>query len=216
MRAEKKSRNNAHHGAKRELDCENGRRTLPKVKSEGNQSSIIGCAVAGIILVVLLLAILYPFRQAGRQSLDVWTRAAWMVTHRKDEQAFPPKAELCAAPFCTRVDTQPKYVGGNPGHRSETTLPFCPDHASGLPSTGSRYDDLIRFIYWVLAIALSWLEATLALGIACYPLALVGAFLRPDREEVGFWRRAFDYSIAFGIGIGGAATLLAWGMFAWW
>jgi hypothetical protein len=170
----------------------------------------------GIIAAVLLLAILYPFRQIGKQSLDVWTRAAWMFTNAKDEQAFPPKAELCAAPFCRRVDTQPKYVGGNPGHRSEAKLPFCPEHTSGLPSTGSRYDDLIRFIYWGLAMILSWLEATLILSIACYPLALAWAFLRPVPAGEGPWKRALLSSAGLGMVIGGAATLLVWGMFAWW
>jgi hypothetical protein len=103
---------------------------MPKVKSEGAPSSILGCAIGGIIVAVLALAILYPFRQAPAQSLDVWSRAAWMFANAKNEQVFPPKAELCAAPSCRRVDTEPKYVGGNPGHRSETTLPFCPEHTS--------------------------------------------------------------------------------------
>lgn len=186
------------------------------MNSEGNQSSTVGCVVAGVILVVLLCAILYPFRQTGKQSLDAWTRAAWMFTHAKDEQAFPPKAELCAAPFCTRADTQPKYVGGNPGHRSATTLPFCPEHESGLPKTGSRYDDLLRFIYWVVAMIMSWIEATLVLGIAFYPLALVWAFLRPSEAKEGPWKRALISSTALGLFIGGAATILVWVMFAWW
>jgi hypothetical protein len=186
------------------------------VKSEGNPSSLVGCTVIGIIAALLLLAILYPFRQTGKQSLDVWTRAAWMFTNAKDEQVFPPKAELCAATFCRRVDTELKYVGGNPGHRSETKLPFCPEHTSGLPSTGSRYDNLIRFIYWVLAMILSCLEATFILAIVCYPLALAWAFLRPDPAGEGPWRRALVSSTALGLVVGGAATLLVWGMFAWW
>jgi hypothetical protein len=185
------------------------------VESPG-KSSIIGCTVTGIILAVLLCAILYPFRQTGKQSLEVWTRAAWMFAHRTDDQAFPHKAELCAAPFCTRVDTQPKYVGGNPGHRSETTLPFCPEHDSALPRTGTRYDDLIRFIYWVVAMVLSCLEATLILGIAFYPVAIVWEFLRPKPAGEGPWKRALVSSVALGLFMGGAATVLVWGMFAWW
>lgn len=181
-----------------------------------NKSSAIGCVVGGIIGALLLLAVLYPFRQIGLQSLDVWTRAAWIFANAKDEQAFPPKAELCAAPFCRRTDTELKYVGGNPGHRSETTLPFCPEHTSRLPSTGSRYDNLIRFIYWILAIALSWLEAAVLVGLVCYPGALVWAFLRPDPAEKNPWSRAFVSSSAFGLVIGGAATWLVWVMFAWW
>lgn len=176
----------------------------------------MGCVVGGIIGALILCAILYPFRQAGKQSLDAWTRAAWMFANAKDEQAFPRKAELCAAPFCTRVDTQPKYVGGNPGHRSATNLPFCPEHNSGLPSTGSRYDDLLRFIYWVVAMILSWIEATLVLGLASYPLSLSWAFLRPEPAGEGPWHRALVYSTAFGVVIGGAATILVWFMFAWW
>lgn len=187
-----------------------------KMKSDGNQSSIMGCVVMGLIAALILCAILYPFRQTGKQSLDAWTRAAWMFTNAKDEQTFPPKAELCAAPFCTRADTEPKYVGGNPGHRSATTLPFCPEHTSGLPKTGTRYDDLLRFIYWVLAMVMSWLEATLILGIVCYPLALIVAFLRRDPAGETPWRRALVYSAALGMVIGGAATILVWVMFAWW
>jgi hypothetical protein len=184
--------------------------------SEGKLSSVIGCAIGGIVAALILCAILYPFRQSGKQSLDVWTRAAWMFAHAKDEQAFPPKAELCAAPFCRRVDTQPKYVGGNPGHRSATTLPFCPEHNSGLPKTGTRYDDLLRFIYWVVAMILSWIEAIFVLGVASYPLALVWAFLRRDPGGESPWRRALVYSATLGILIGGAATVLVWSMFAWW
>jgi hypothetical protein len=139
-----------------------------------------------------------------------------MFTNARDEQAFPHKAELCAAPFCRRADTQPKYVGGNPGHRSATTLPFCPEHESGLPKTGTRYDDLIRFIYWVVAMVLSCLEATLVLGIAFYPVAVVWAFLRPNSAGEGPWKRALISSTALGLFVGGAATMLVWAMFAWW
>ena len=183
--------------------------------SNGNQSSIVGCVVMGLIGALILCAITYPFRQTGKQSLDAWTRAAWMFKNARDEQAFPPKAELCAAPFCTRADTQPKYVGGNPGHRSATTLPFCPEHDSGLPKTGSRYDDLLRFIYWGLAMVLSWLEVTLILSIVFCPLVLAWAFLRPDKAE-GPWSRAFVGSVALGAMVGGAATILVWVMVAWW
>jgi hypothetical protein len=184
--------------------------------TERNQSSVMGCVVGGIIGVLVLCAILYPFHQTGKQSIDAWTRAAWMFAHAKDQQNFPPNAELCAAPFCRRVDTQPKYVGGNPGHRSATTLPFCPEHESGLPKTGSRYDDLLRFIYWVIAMILSWLEAILILSIVCYPLALIWAFLRPDKAGEGPWRRAMVSSTALGAVVGGAAAILVWVMFAWW
>jgi hypothetical protein len=187
-----------------------------KMKSDGNQPSIVGCVVMGLIGALILCAIAYPFRQTGKQSLDAWTRAAWMFANARNEQAFPPKAELCAAPFCTRTDTEPKYVGGNPGHRSATTLPFCPEHTSGLPKTGTRYDDLLRFIYWVVAMILSCLEATLVLGIAFYPLALVWAFLRPGEAKEGPWKRALVSSTALGLFIGGAATILVWVMFAWW
>jgi hypothetical protein len=177
---------------------------------------MVGCAVMGVIAALLLLAIAYPFRQTPIQSLDVWSRAVWMFTNARDEQAFPPKAELCAAPFCRRVDTQPKYAGGNPGHMSETKLPFCPDHTSHLPSTGSRYDNLIRFFYWGLAMILSWLEATIVLGIVCFPVALAWAFLRPAPAGEGPWQRALISAGSLGIFIGGAATILVWVMFAWW
>jgi hypothetical protein len=186
------------------------------MKSDGKQSSVMGCAVAGIIGALILCAFLYPFRQTGKQSLDAWTRAGWMFSNAKDEQTFPPKAELCAAPFCRRTDTEPKYVGGNPGHRSATTLPFCPEHTSGLPKTGTRYDDLLRFIYWVVAMILSWIESTLILGVAFYPVAVVWEFLRPKPAGEGPWKRALVSSVALGLFIGGAATLLVWGMFAWW
>lgn len=63
---------------------------------------------------------------------------------------------------------------------------------------------------------LSWLEAAVLVGIVCYPVALVWAFLRPDPAEENPWRRAFISSSALGLVIGGAATLLVWVMFAWW
>ncbi|MEY2564583.1 MAG: hypothetical protein QOH88_2776 [Verrucomicrobiota bacterium] len=198
------------------LDRANGSDTIANVSSEEPKSSAIGCVVAGLIGAAALLAILYSFRQAPAQSLDVWHRAAWIFAHFKDDQAFPPKAELCAAPFCRRVDTAPKYVGGNPGHRSETRIPFCPEHNSHLPSTGSRFDDLARFIYWISAMAMSWIEAVLVLSILCYPLILIWTFLRPDSTGESPWRRALPYSAALGMAIGGAATVMVWGMFAWW
>ena len=175
-----------------------------------------GCAVGGLVLLLLGLALLYPFRQAGKQSLDAWTRSAWIIQNWKDEGAFPAKAELCATPFCTRVDTQPKYVGGNPGHRSETKLPFCPDHTSALPRTGSQFDDLVRCIYWVLSMILSALEATLALAIPALPLCLGVCFLLRGKQEGGIWSNGLSYALGFGMLLGVPATLGAWFMFAWW
>ncbi len=63
---------------------------------------------------------------------------------------------------------------------------------------------------------LSWLEAALILSVACYLLALAWAFLRPAPTGEGPWKRAPVSSPGLGIGIGGAATIAVWAMFAWW
>ena len=177
---------------------------------------VMGGIVGGIIAVAVALAVLYPFRHAGEQSLDAWSRSYWMLVHRHDEQAFPAKAELCAAPFCTRADTEPKYAGGNPGHRSETALRFCPLHSSGLPRLESRHDDLLRFIYWVLAMLLSWLEAALVLTAVLCPLTFIAALCHRDRARAGLWTPMLEGAGALAILVGAVATIIAWVTFAWW
>ncbi len=185
------------------------------MSARAKPSTIVVSTIVGIVFLGLVLAILYPFRQAAPQSLDVWTRAAWMVSHWSDAQAFPPKSNLCAAPFCARLDTRKKYVGGNPGRRSETSLPFCPEHEPGLPRTGTRFDDLVRFIYWVVAILLSWLEGSVALALVCFPITLLDAVVRRKPGE-SLWSRAFDGALAFGTLVAAIATVTVWFMFAWW
>jgi type III secretory pathway component EscT len=63
---------------------------------------------------------------------------------------------------------------------------------------------------------LSCLEATLILGIAFYPMAVIWEFLRPKPEGEVPWKRALVSSLALGLFIGGVATILVWVMFAWW
>jgi hypothetical protein len=186
------------------------------MSTQTEEPTALTWVIFGTVLVGLLCLVLYPFRQAGAQSLDVWARAAWMVTHWTDADAFPPGATLCAAPFCVRADTARKYVGGNPGHMSETTSPYCPEHEPHLPKTRSQYDDLLRFIYWVLSIVLSYLEFALALALVLYPFLLLVAFLRGKRLQINPGRWAADSATSSGLAIGMCATPVVWIMFAWW
>jgi len=173
-----------------------------------------------VMLGLFVWAIGSSLYQVGRQSLDVWPRAAWMVQHFSDPEVFPPKAEICAAPFCRSANTQPTRVGGNPGHRSETMMPFCHDHPPLLPSYSSRFDDLLRFTYWVLAMALSLAEAAVVVVILCSPLMLLRTWL--VRQDAGLHGMAGKLGSSLEMIMTGflcltfIAWLLAWIMFAWW
>lgn len=173
-----------------------------------------------VMLGLFVWAIGSSLYQVGRQSLDVWPRAAWMVRHFSDPEVFPPKAEICAAPFCRSVDTQPTRVGGNPGHRSETKMSFCRDHPPLLPSYSSRFDDLLRFTYWVLAMFLSLLEAAVVLLILCAPLMLLRSWLvrRDDglHGMAGKLSNGVEMIMTGLVGLTFMAWLAAWIMFAWW
>ena len=187
---------------------------------------------AGFVLLLiagavgLITLVIHPLRGAVYQALDILPRAYWMSGYFNDRQTFPPKANLCAEPFCRRTDTRPVYVGGNPGHRSATTMNFCPGHTPGLPSNGTRHDGFLRFIYWLIALGLSlFLTSFLvfaAFGIVVMVidrglLAFVGRFLNRDFAER--WQstlrssRATDPWLA---AITSTVWLLAWVMFAWW
>jgi len=196
--------------------------------SSGNQPSSFIHLAWMLLSVVAFLAVLGMFvwaigsslYQVGRQSLDVWPRAAWMVQHFSDPEVFPPKAEICAEPFCRSVDTEPTRVGGNPGHRSESTMYFCRDHPPLLPSYSSRFDDLLRFTYWVLAMALSLIEAVVVVVILGSPLMLLRSWL--ERRDAGRHGMAGKLSNGLAMILTGFACLTfiawlaAWIMFAWW
>ena len=196
--------------------------------SSGTQSSsfiaftwmVVSVGAFLVMVGMFVWAIGSSLYQVTRQSLDVWPRAAWMVQHFSDPEVFPPGAEICAEPFCRSVDTQPAIVGGNPGHRSETRMYFCRDHPPQLPSFGSRFDDLLRFTYWVLAMALSWIEAVVVVVILCSPLMLLRSWLeRIDAGRHGMAGKLSNGLAAILTGLGGLtliASLVAWIMFAWW
>ena len=173
-----------------------------------------------VVLGMFVWAIGSSLYQVGRQSLDVWPRAAWMVQHFSDPEVFPPKAEICAAPFCRSAATEPTRVGGNPGHRSETTMSFCREHPPLLPSYNSRFDDLLRFTYWVLSMALSLVEAAVVVVIFCSPLMLLRSWL--VRQDAGLHGMAGKLGSSLETILTGflcltfIAWLLAWIMFAWW
>ena len=196
--------------------------------SSGTQPSSLIAITWMVLSVVAFLAMMGMFvwaigsslYQVGRQSLDVWPRAAWMVQHFSDPEVFPPKAEICAAPFCRSADTQPTLVGGNPGHRSQSKMYFCRKHPPLLPSYSSRFDDVLRFTYWVLAMALSFIETVVIVLILCSPLMLLRSWL--VRRDAGL------HGMAGKLGNGVEmiqtwfacltfiAWLAAWVMFAWW
>lgn len=185
------------------------------MKSDENKLTTVGC---GILLLVVAVAaiglVLYPFRGAVAQSLDTWPRAWWMVTHFNDETAFPAKSNLCAEPSCRRTDTERKYVGGNPGHMSESRLRFCRDHEPALPTTKTRYDDALRFGYWVLAMGLSLLMGVLLPGIAFG--VLMFAERRVQRRATGKLLKVLTGLAALVVTGVIVAWAAAWVMFAWW
>lgn len=196
--------------------------------SSGSKSSsflaiiwMVASVVAFLVMLGLFVwAIGSSLYQVGRQSLDVWPRAAWMVQHFSDPEVFPPKAEICAAPFCRSADTQPTYVGGNPGHQSETKMYFCREHKPLLPSYGSRFDDMLRFTYWVLTMALSLIEAGVVVLILCSPLMLLRSWLL--RRDAGLHGMAgklasgIEMIQTWCVCLTFMAWLAAWIMFAWW
>ena len=185
------------------------------MKSNENKLTTVGCGILfAVVALGALVLVLRPFRGAVAQSLDIWPRAWWMVTNFKDEAAFPPKANVCAAPFCRRTDTERKYVGGNPGHMSESRLRFCRDHEPALPKTETRYDDALRFTYWVIAMGLS-----LLIGIAAPGIVLGSLMALESRVQHGAAGKVLKVLSAFSALAAAAvvvAWMAAWVMFAWW
>lgn len=191
------------------------------VKTDGNKFATGAGAILVVVVVAgLLVLVLYPFRGAVAQSLDVWPRAAWMAAHFHDDAAFPPKANLCAAPFCRSTETRRVYAGGNPGHRSESKLRFCSAHSPRLPALRSRFDDALRFIYWVIAMGLSLVMAQ------AVPFLIIGLLMLAERRiernpgtssdvlrKIGKVLMTVTALIVFVVMV---AWLAAWVMFAYW
>ena len=191
------------------------------MKTDGNKFATAASAILfSVVAVGLLVLVLYPFRGAVAQSLDVWPRAAWMAAHFHDDAAFPPKANLCAAPFCRSTETRRVYTGGNPGHRSESKLRFCSAHTPHLPAMQSRFDDALRFIYWVIAMGLS-----LAMAQAV-PFIMIGLLMLAERRVGENAATSSDALRKIGkvlmmvtgliMAVVMAAWLAAWVMFAYW
>lgn len=185
------------------------------MQSDENKLKTIGCGI--LLLVVgggLLFLMLRPFSGAVPQALDTWPRAWWMVSHFHDDAAFPAKANLCAAPFCRETHVSKVYVGGNPGHMSESKLRFCSAHTPELPKWKSRFDDALRFIYWAIAMALSLGMAVLVPGIVFGLLIFAERRLeqRAARNVIKVLAMIFALAVVALV----AAWVAAWVMFAWW
>ncbi len=185
------------------------------MKSDENKLTTIGCAILFLVVAGgLAFLALRPFSGAVAQSLDVWPRAWWMVTHFHDDDVFPAKANLCAAPFCRDPHTSRVYVGGNPGHRSESRLRFCRAHTPELPKWGTRFDDALRFIYWTIAMGLSLAMGLAVPGIVCILFMLVAQRLKGS--AAGKVMNALAIVAALAGVLVMAAWAAAWVMFAWW
>lgn len=161
------------------LDFEECEMQRAPVKTDESKFKTLGCGILFLVVAGgLVFLALRPFSGAVPQALDAWPRAWWMVTHFHDDDAFPAKANLCAAPYCRSTHVSKVYVGGNPGHMSESKLRFCNAHTPQLPKTKSRYDDALRFIYWMIAMGLSLLMALAAPFIVFGLLMLVEGRLK--------------------------------------
>ncbi len=191
------------------------------MKKDENKFATAGCAILfAVVAVGFLVLVLRPFSGAVPQALDTWPRAWWMATHFHDEEAFPAKANLCAAPFCRSTATSRVYVGGNPGHMSESRLRFCNAHTPQLPKTKSRYDDALRFFYWAIAMGLS---LVMALAV---PLIVFGLLMLAERrmeENAATSSDARRKVVKVLMTVTGlivvavmAAWVAAWVMFAYW
>lgn len=203
------------------LDFAEGKAQRADVKTDENKFATVGCAILfAVVAAGLLVLLLRPFSGAVPQALDAWPRAWWMATHFHDEEAFPAKANLCAAPFCRSTETSRVYVGGNPGHMSESKLRFCNAHTPQLPKTKSRFDNGIRFIYWVIAMGLS---LVMALAV---PFLVIGLLMLAERRmedkaatssdtlrKVGKVLMAITGTIVVVVM---SAWVAAWVMFAYW
>ena len=105
-------------------------------------------------------------------------------------------------------------MGGNPGHRSESKLRFCSSHTPDLPKTKSRFDDALRFIYWVIAMGLSLLMAV------AVPFIVFGLLMRAEQRmkqrPAGKVVKALAVLAALKVTLVIVAWAAAWVMFAWW
>jgi len=194
---------------------------VPPLKTEENKFATAGCAILLIVVAGgLLFFAIRPFSGAVPQALDAWPRAWWIVTHFHDDDAFPAKANLCAAPYCRSTQTSRVYVGGNPGHMSESRLRFCEAHTPQLPKTKSRYDDALRFIYWVIAMGLSLVMA-LVVPVVAFGLLMVAERRMEDNAATSSDKlrkivKVLMTITALAMVVVISAWVAAWVMFAYW
>ncbi|HLY75058.1 MAG TPA: tetratricopeptide repeat protein, partial [Planctomycetota bacterium] len=183
---------------------------------------------AGFAFVMLLLGIpkIPILGDWPRRTLDVGYKAWWIVEHWNNPLVFPHKANLCMEPFCTRIDTTKKYVGGHRGYTSQVDYNYCPEHQPTFFSMGIRFDGFLYFIYWAVAIFLSaflyGVPFALALRILMWPVLLPlwkagkisSGLLLPRLPESG--SPAEKKLNTFSFWVTGAFVLSLWTMFAFW
>ena len=87
-------------------------------------------------------------------------------------KTFSLSLRFFPAPFCVRVDTSKRHVGGNLRHEGETDCWLCPWHEAPFPVNGSSEDGMDRKIYFGLAFLMSFM---LAKVITSIPFALVAS-----------------------------------------
>jgi len=170
-----------------------------------------------IIIVVVVVGFLAT---AAIRAADIYYKAAWIVTH------FPPKSDLCIAPFCVRTDTQPSM--GTDG--ALFGFHHCPDHAN-TEVRGGR--DLVVFGLWCFAVALVSLLMIPILGavfrLAMWPILIpmrLAGQLPPGRllpfrylkdEDWEPWASLWHDRIEnIGMVVGVIVALVSWVVFLWW
>ena len=123
--------------------------------------------------VLVVLAALSSGCGLVTRPVDVYYKAGFVLTNLGDPVRLPPHANLCMEQFCTRTDTQKKYVGGRKGYTSQVQYNYCPLHQPSFVATKSRLDGPLYFVYWGSAWLLSTIMLSmLFLGAAWAPVKL--------------------------------------------
>jgi hypothetical protein len=185
----------------------------PPIDWKKLKSGLAACLIWTVALVGLGLSGIPILGDLPRRALDGPYKAAWVVAHWSDPLHSPKGKNLCMEPFCVRMDTTHKYVGGHKGYTSQVDYHFCPDHSPHFLSLGLRMDGTIYVAYWVLVLVASAL-------IFAPPIAFLSRLLLwPVLVPLVAFRKTGSSILLPGTGnwmLGVLGVLAAWLVFAIW